>query len=495
MRVLLVGMHRSGTSALARVLNLMGLHLGEERELMPPKPDNPAGFWERADVHELHEELFATLGTAWHTVSEDDVGRLDAANRRRFEHRLRAIVDGLDRHRPWLVKDPRLCLLLPLWRAVVPDPVVVLIVRRPVQVAQSIATRNGFELPVGVGLWEEHTTASLRHTADLPRVLVTHHELMAQPKAVADRLFGWLAGLGVSGIRRAEPEAIAEFIRADLYRARGDETTEAPYLNPGRRQLLESLLDGTALDRPAPTLSADARDLLATHRRAVAAAADVERLRAERDAIAAVRARLEGERDAARAELGLVVPERMALFAEKNALLEERDALFAEKNALLAGAAALAGQRDALFEEKNALLTERNALFEQRNAAAAEGDALFAEKSALLAEVAALAGQRDALFEEKNAYLEERDALFVAKGELLAQLATATADRDALFAEVHTLRSSNARLFASLDSASERLEQLRDQLGMVLSGRDYLLGRALLDPLRAVRRRLTRRRS
>lgn len=472
MRVLLVGMHRSGTSALARVLNLMGLHLGEDEELMPPKPDNPAGFWERTDVHELHEEVFAALGTAWHTVSEEDLGRLGAADRQRFENRLGAIVDRLDRHRPWLVKDPRLCLLLPLWRAVVPDPVVVMIVRRPVQVAQSIATRNGFELPVGVALWEEHTSASLRHTADLPRALVTHHDLMREPSEAADRLYEWLAGLGATGIRRADPDAIAAFIRADLYRARGDDASEAPYLNPARRQLLESLLDGTAFARPAPALSADARDLLATHRRAVAAAVEVERLRAEHDAFAATRTLLEGERDAARAELETVVSERAALFAEKNALLADRNAL---------------------FEEKNALLAERDAMFEQRNAVRAERDALFAEKNALLAEVATLAAQRDALFDEKNAYLAERDALFVAKGELLARLETVSAERDTLAAEAHTLRSSNARLYASLDSATERLDQLRDQLGLLLSGRDYRLGRALLDPLRAVRRLLTRR--
>jgi len=78
---------------------------------------------------------------------------------------------------------------------------------------------------------------------------------------------------------------------------------------------------------------------------------------------------------------------------------------------------------------------------------------------------------------------------------LLAQVETATAERDDLSTEVHTLRAANARLAADLEAATERLEQLRDQLGVVLSGRDYRLGRALLDPLRAVRRRLTRRRS
>ena len=229
-------------------------------------------------------------------------------------------------------------------------------------------------------------------------------------------MFEWLEGLGASGLRRAAPEAIAEFIRADLFRARGDEASEAPYLNPGRRQLLESLLDGTALDREAPELSADARDLLSTHRRAVAAAEALVRLRAEHQTLDAERARLVAEREAARAELKRVVPDRAALFAEKNALLEERDALFEQKNAILADVGSLTGRLDALFAEKNALIAERDALFEQKNtllderrAADEERDALFEQKNAILADVESLTGRLDALFAEKNTYLAERE--------------------------------------------------------------------------------------
>ena len=55
--VLVLGMHRSGTSAVTRVLNLLGAELGDD--LMPAGSDNPGGFWEYRGVVELHERLLA----------------------------------------------------------------------------------------------------------------------------------------------------------------------------------------------------------------------------------------------------------------------------------------------------------------------------------------------------------------------------------------------------------------------------------------------------
>ena len=51
--ILVVGMHRSGTSALTRVLNLLGAELGEG--LMAPAPGNPGGFWEKREVADLND--------------------------------------------------------------------------------------------------------------------------------------------------------------------------------------------------------------------------------------------------------------------------------------------------------------------------------------------------------------------------------------------------------------------------------------------------------
>ena len=68
-RVLLIlGMHRSGTSATARVANLLGATLGTN--LIEPAEDNPDGFWEHADVVSINEELLASLGRTWYDMRE-----------------------------------------------------------------------------------------------------------------------------------------------------------------------------------------------------------------------------------------------------------------------------------------------------------------------------------------------------------------------------------------------------------------------------------------
>ena len=62
MQFLVLGMHRSGTSALARVLGLMGCHVGSDDELAPGDRANPKGYWERKDVWALDERMLQDIG-------------------------------------------------------------------------------------------------------------------------------------------------------------------------------------------------------------------------------------------------------------------------------------------------------------------------------------------------------------------------------------------------------------------------------------------------
>src|ERR1035441_4241772 len=65
--VLVLGMHRSGTSALARVLNLLGVELGSD--LLPPAADNEMGFWEHREVQFIHDRVYEVLKVDWTNVS------------------------------------------------------------------------------------------------------------------------------------------------------------------------------------------------------------------------------------------------------------------------------------------------------------------------------------------------------------------------------------------------------------------------------------------
>ncbi len=194
MQHLVLGMHRSGTSALTRVLGLMGCHLGSDDELTPGDAENPKGYFERRDAWALDEWLLERLGGSWHDVTRLDGEAVPAELQVEFAARLQPILERLEPHRPWAVKDPRLCLLLPSWRAGLSAPVGILLHRDPLEVARSLRKRDGFPLAAGLGLWERHTRDALRFTAGMPRVLVRYADLLADPPATAARLLRDLEG-------------------------------------------------------------------------------------------------------------------------------------------------------------------------------------------------------------------------------------------------------------------------------------------------------------
>jgi hypothetical protein len=302
------------------LIGLLGCHVGREEELIPAKPDNPRGFWERHEVHDLHHSIMVEMGASWDAPLDAELDRLAEETRRSFARRVVQEVETLDRHSPWVLKDPLLCLLFPLWRELLDEPVAILIHRSPIQVAESLWQRNALPMVVGVALWEFYSLSALEQTRDMPRLLVQHRRLMEQPVAVAEEVASFLRGLGAEP--RSLPRMVIErHIDPGLLTATGGQAELRPYLNPARERLVAALETGEALAGGfRATLSDDARDVLRLYG---------DHLRSKADVVAALRG---------------------------------RDALFVEKNAWLDKAADYARQRDLCLEEKVALMDERDSL-------------------------------------------------------------------------------------------------------------------------------------
>lgn len=190
--LLVVGPHRSGTSALTRVLNLLGADLGTEA--LQPKFDNPHGYWEHREVFNLHERLLSRLGSAWHEYAplpDDGRQREDVAE---IVEELRAIlVREFGDSDLWTVKDPRLCRLLPVWIDLMDglrvDARFVLVVRHPLEVARSLDARgNDFSWSKCILLYLADTMNALRHTEGRPRAFVSYSHLLEDWRRVADRV-------------------------------------------------------------------------------------------------------------------------------------------------------------------------------------------------------------------------------------------------------------------------------------------------------------------
>jgi hypothetical protein len=156
--LVVLGMHRSGTSALTRVLNLCGAYLPDK--LRPPKVGtNDKGYWETEDVIDLNERVLGNLGGAWNRVSFalPETGPVFEE----FVLDARAVIDSEYRdNETILIKDPRIGVLVPLWHAALVAsgyrPVYVVPVRNPLEVANSLHARGDMSVRDGMALWGEY---------------------------------------------------------------------------------------------------------------------------------------------------------------------------------------------------------------------------------------------------------------------------------------------------------------------------------------------------
>lgn len=182
-----IGMHRSGTSIVSRGLNLLGAHLGPDDDLMPAKPDNPAGFWETLTVAQLHDDLFAHLGGRWDAPPVLEDGWESSAYLDAFAERIRGIVDShFSTAKVAVWKDPRGSLFLPLWRRVVPIAGTVLCVRSPDEVARSLSAREGFDPERAAALWLRYVVSAYRDAGGA--LVVRFEEPYADPDGTLARL-------------------------------------------------------------------------------------------------------------------------------------------------------------------------------------------------------------------------------------------------------------------------------------------------------------------
>ena len=235
--LLVLGMHRSGTSAITGALRLCGAWVGEETELTGANAENPHGFWERRDMRQICDRLLHTAGADWWKVANFDPDAIPHAILVEQRQRFAKIIAALDEHETWIVKEPRLCLLLPVIRDYITDPVCIHIVRNPLEVARSLQARNGFGIAAGLALWEAYNRRASSASENIPRVLVSHESLMLYPVETLGGLVERLDELAVSNLVSPDEGRLKQFINPSLYRRRATEEETEEHLSPSQRAL------------------------------------------------------------------------------------------------------------------------------------------------------------------------------------------------------------------------------------------------------------------
>lgn len=181
--ILVAGMHRSGTSALTRVLSLLGADLPDN--LMKPVADvNPSGFWESLDVVALNDDTLESLGSSWDDVVALSADTLASSRAKVATARIAALLkEQLGPHGLTVIKDPRICRILPLWcqaaQDIAAEPLIVIPLRHPVEVAFSLRRRDGFSLTKGLYLWLRHLLDAERLSRGRRRVFCDYTALLA----------------------------------------------------------------------------------------------------------------------------------------------------------------------------------------------------------------------------------------------------------------------------------------------------------------------------
>jgi hypothetical protein len=189
--LVVAGMHRSGTSAMARLLSLSGATLPER--VMDPGPDNPMGYWEPWEMVALDDEILETIDSRWDNVfaiKDDDRAW---AVRDQFLGRAKDFLTHNFGDQDLLVmKDPRSSILVRFWRQALDeidvDPVYVIMVRHPLEVAESLSARSGSPLQKSLMLWTSYMLAVERDTREAPRLFVSYSDLLNDWRGVLGRI-------------------------------------------------------------------------------------------------------------------------------------------------------------------------------------------------------------------------------------------------------------------------------------------------------------------
>ncbi len=189
--LIILGAHRSGTSAAARVSNLLGVDLG--RDLMGPVPgNNPMGFWEHVGVCRIQEALLRDLGYSWHDLRLLPYRWWESESAEQARVGLKELLESDFRESPlWGLKDPRMSRLFRLWppvlKALACTPRILFIVRNPLEVAASLAQRDGFSLRKSLALWFRHVVEAEYDSRGYERTFVTFEQLLSDWRSVMER--------------------------------------------------------------------------------------------------------------------------------------------------------------------------------------------------------------------------------------------------------------------------------------------------------------------
>ncbi len=266
--ICILGMHRSGTSMISRLLNICGLYLGEKEELMVELDlrSNRKGHWEHREILAINDEILSIFGGSWDDPPTFPDGwendpRLDTL----FVQANVLVKRMSDRSLVWGFKEPRTCLTLPFWKRVIPGMTYVIPIRSMFEIAQSLYKRDNFALARGIFLCVIYWESILKNTNGERRIFTLQRDYFVDWSRELGRVLDFIgckdfSFLGKEGL-------VGEFISPDLFHNRAENLVsfqEARNILPKvvkENIILRKELEERYLEIKAKDSTIEARDL------------------------------------------------------------------------------------------------------------------------------------------------------------------------------------------------------------------------------------------
>ena len=471
--VMIVAMHRSGTSALSRALNLLG---GD----MPPRlieadQWNAAGYWESKPIKDLNEEMLVSGGGEWSEWLEFNPDWFKSSAVQRFRDRAIELVGSEFTDSPlFIFKDPRLSILMPFWRSIFDelgiDQVAIHPLRNPVEVARSLERRNNFLMSKGVLLWLRYTLDGERGTRGLRRIFTTFDDLLEDPAGLIERTQDDLGLIWPRNSVKARRE-IAQFLSADMRHHR-DGARVLRSLSYGSDWVVrtyETLMgfaaDGENADGRAALDEVRAQFVAASHAFGTIAKdnedrhAKIAQLQQDREKAGARQAELESSAAAAQAELDALRAGKVELERNLSSTQERLAALQTGQETAERQLAEARKERDGLRERARSL--EQHVAGSRKQAEELKLAQAEVEARAVKAQEQAEAIQRakEALEARHLATQKERDTLREMRAKLEGDLSNAFAAVKDAQDQADAARQKQEESAAAIEEAQRRADE------------------------------------
>jgi len=219
--VVVLGMGRSGTSAVAAMFVAAGFFVAASADRMPPNEANPRGHFENLRLYRVNDRVLEALGGDWLVAPSEERQRnasVWAIPTLRAElERIRRDAAGC----PLVVKDPRIGVMLPLWGPLLGESFLpVFVIRHPWEVALSLRRRDAIGADAALAGWEDHTRSILSYLQGREALVVHYERLVAEPQLAVQTVRAATARLDGAVAAGIDPGRAAAAIDPALHRNR-----------------------------------------------------------------------------------------------------------------------------------------------------------------------------------------------------------------------------------------------------------------------------------